>query len=123
VRELGIAIEVVDLDPPADTAPAVLGRNVYHRFVLLGPERATSFEGLRARVLRDGVEIASTDDVGALNGDPRQAGAVVARALPDELRDGEVVIAGSVVPPVRVRPGERYRYELDPVGALELAFA
>jgi 2-keto-4-pentenoate hydratase len=123
VRELGIAIEVVDLDPPADTAPAVLGRNVYHRFVVLGPERASSFDGLRARVFRDGEEIAATDDVGALNGDPRVAGAAVARAVGGELQEGEVVIAGSVVPPVRVRPGERYRYELDPVGALELAFA
>jgi 2-keto-4-pentenoate hydratase len=47
----------------------------------------------------------------------------VARAVGGELQEGEVVIAGSVVPPVRVRPGERYRYELDPVGALELAFA
>jgi 2-keto-4-pentenoate hydratase len=123
VRELGIAIEIVDLDPPADSVAAVLGRNVYHRFVVLGPERATSFDGLRARLYRDGEEIAATDDVGALNGDPREAGAVVARAVGSDLRDGEVVIAGSVVAPVDVRPGERYRYELEPVGALELAFA
>jgi 2-keto-4-pentenoate hydratase len=123
VREVGLAFEVVDVDPPPDDAASALGRNLYHRFVVLGPERATSLEGLRARVLRDGDEIAATDAVGALNGDPLAGAALVARTVASELRDGDVLIAGSIVPPVPVRPGERYRYELDPVGALELVFA
>jgi 2-keto-4-pentenoate hydratase len=123
IREVGIAFELADLDPPPDDVDSVLGRNVYHQLVVLGPERATSVDGLRARLFRDGEEIAATDDVGALNGDPVEGAAHVARTIGDELRDGDVVIAGSVVPPVPVKPGERYRYELEPLGALELAFA
>jgi 2-keto-4-pentenoate hydratase len=123
VREIGLAFEVVDLDPPPDDPASILGRNVYHRHVVLGAERAASLDGLRARVLRDGEEVAATDAVGALNGDPLEGAALVARTVAAELRDGDVLIAGSVVPPLAVRPGERYRYELDPVGALELAFA
>jgi 2-keto-4-pentenoate hydratase len=123
IREVGIAFEVADLDPPPDDVDSILGRNVYHRVVVLGPERVPSVDGLRARLLRDGEEIAATDDVGALNGDPVAGAAHVVRTVGDELRDGDVVIAGSVVPPVNVQRGERYRYELEPIGALELAFA
>jgi 2-keto-4-pentenoate hydratase len=123
MRELGLAFELVDLDPPADDPASILGRNVYHRVVVLGPERAPTVDGLCARLLRDGKEVAATDDVGALNGDPLEGARLVARTVDGELRDGDVVIAGAVVPPASVRPGERWRYELEPLGALELAFA
>jgi 2-keto-4-pentenoate hydratase len=123
VTAVGIAFELADLAPPPDDPASVLGRNVYHRAVVLGPERAPSPDGLRARLLRDGEEVAATDDVGALNGDPVEGARLVARTVGGELRDGDVVIAGSVVPPAGVRPGERWRYELEPLGALELTFA
>ena len=123
IREVGIAFEVADLHPFPAAVPEILGGNIFHRVVVLGPERAPSVEGLRARVFRDGEEVAATDDVGALNGDPVAGAAHVARTVGDELRDGDVIIAGSVVPPVSVQRGERYRYELEPLGVLELAFA
>jgi 2-keto-4-pentenoate hydratase len=37
------------------------------------------------------------------------------------LRDGEVVICGSVVPPIAVGPGDRVTYELETVGGLSIA--
>jgi 2-keto-4-pentenoate hydratase len=122
LREVGLAIELVDFDPPPDDPESILGRNIYHRGVVLGPERGP-LRDLRARVYRNGELVAETDDVGALNGDPAAAARLVAETVGAELRAGQVVIAGSIVPPIAVAPGERYRYELDPLGSLELSFA
>jgi 2-keto-4-pentenoate hydratase len=123
VVNVGLAFELVDLDPPPDDAEQIMGRNIYHRSVVLGPERAPSYEGLRARVYKDGAEIAATDDVGALNGDPAAAARHVAETVGTQLRPGDVVIAGSIVPAIEVKPGDRIRYELDPIGSLEVSFS
>ncbi len=123
IVEFGLAYELVDLDPPPDDGESILGRNIYHRGVVLGPERVASLDGLSARVFRNGEQIAATDDVGALNGDPIAAARLVGETVGDRLQAGDVVIAGSIVPPIPLAPGERYRYELDPVGSLELSLS
>jgi 2-keto-4-pentenoate hydratase len=120
---VGLAFELVDLDPPPVDAEQILAGNIFHRRVVLGPERAPSYAGLRARVYKNSAEIAATDDVAGLNGDPAAAARLVAETVGAELRPGDVVIAGSIVPPIEVKPGDRIRYELDPIGSLEVAFS
>ncbi|HSL65374.1 MAG TPA: hypothetical protein VK874_12025, partial [Gaiellaceae bacterium] len=119
IAGLGAAIELADLDFPPDDPERILAANVYQRHVVLGPRGpALAPEALSARVTCGGNERLA-DDVEALTGRLDGVVAHVARTLDaagEELREGEVVIAGSVVPPLDVRPGDRVRYELDPLG-------
>jgi 2-keto-4-pentenoate hydratase len=43
-------------------------------------------------------------------------------AFGERLSAGEVVITGSIVPPLSVAPGDRVEYELNPLGRLSIAF-
>ena len=126
LRGLSAAIELADLHPPPDDVRAILAGNIYHRHFVLGPvdETRRSAEGIGGRVLRDGEEIASTEDPQALTGElleiVRLTGELL-EACGERLRAGEVVIAGSVVAPVPVAPGERVAVELGPLGRLEVS--
>ena len=124
VAGLGAAIEVVDLDRPLEDLEELVARNIFHRAVLLGPPVAgASLAGVTARVLVNGEEH-ETVDARAATGEPGDVLAHVGRLLApvgEELRDGDVVIAGamSLVAP---RPGHRMRFELGTLGELELGF-
>jgi 2-keto-4-pentenoate hydratase len=110
VGTVGVAIEVADLDaPPVDVEQIVAG-NIYHRHVLLGPQVAVRVTStLTAVVRRDGVEVARTDDPEALTGDVARVLASMADTLAatgGTTAAGDVVITGSVVPPVPLVPGD-----------------
>src|SRR5271167_1926595 len=66
INGLGPAIEVADVDHPSDDVEGTLARDIYQRHVILGrndPTRAGGFlDGLAARVLRNGAEIAGISD-------------------------------------------------------------
>ena len=119
---LGAAIELADLEFPPDDVGRILAGGVYHRHVLLGPVLVQTLEGFSAQVTRDGDEVAATDDPTALTGEHDWILDSVCRAAGRELQEGEVVIAGSVVPPVEVAAGERWRADLGPLGVLEVSF-
>ena len=120
---LGPAIELADVDREPDDVETILAGNIFQRAVALGPVDASraggTIEGLEARVYRNGDEEASTRDVESLTGELVALVAHVAdvvAAFGETLRAGEVVIAGSVVPPLSVRPGDQIRFELAPIG-------
>jgi 2-keto-4-pentenoate hydratase len=124
VAALGAAIELADLDGPTDDVDEILLRNIFHRAVILGPADPgrRSAEVVRCRVVRDGVEVASTDDVEALNGPLDEIVAGVQETLAangETLRAGDVVIGGSVVPPIPAEAGD-WRVELPPLGTLSV---
>lgn len=121
------AIELADVDPPPEDVRSILAANIFHRHVVLGPLDPARRDGagVTARVVRDGAELAATGDPAVLAGDVVEVVRLTAALLAacgETLRAGEVVITGSVLPPVPVAPGERYRVELPPLGVLELAF-
>jgi 2-keto-4-pentenoate hydratase len=122
-RGLGVAIELADIDFPPDDVERMLACGVYHRHVLLGPPRRGALAGVTARVFRDGEQVAATDDLTALTGDLELVLDAVRDTAGRELQEDEVVIAGAVVPPLRVEPGERWVVDLGPLGALAVAFA
>ena len=122
-RGLGAAIELADVEFPPDDVERVIATGVYHRNVVLGPPRVQTLDGATARALCDGAEIAFTDDLLALTGTHETVLAVCREAAGRELRDGEVVIAGSVFPPFPLEPGQRWHADLGPLGALSLAIA
>ena len=107
------------------TSAAILAGNIFHRHVVLGPvdrDRSTG-EGIGARVVVDGEEVAATDDPAALTGEIVEVVRLTAETLAaggERLRAGEVVITGSALPPQPVAPGQHVEVELGPLGALSL---
>lgn len=128
VGGLAPAIELADVDPPPTDVRAILAGNIFHRHVQLGPfdgGRSTA-EGVRARVARNGKEIASTEDPEAATGEMLEVVRLTAELLGacgERLRAGEVVITGSVVPPIAVASGDRIEAHLPPLGSLRVRLA
>ncbi|HEY7662565.1 MAG TPA: fumarylacetoacetate hydrolase family protein [Xanthobacteraceae bacterium] len=124
------AIELADLTSPPEDPERILAGNIYQRHVVLagnGPARAGgSPDGLACRVIRHGREFAATRDPQANTGEwvaiVRHVADVLA-AFGERLRGGEIIITGSVVPPLAIEPGEKaITFEVDPVGAVAARF-
>jgi 2-keto-4-pentenoate hydratase len=129
IGAFGPAIELADVDRPPDDPETILAANVFQRGVALGqpvPWTPGALADLRARVLVNGEEVAGTDELEALTGDVLALLAHVADVLGEagaELVAGEVVIMGSIVPPLAPQPGDHLRFELIPVGEVEVTLA
>lgn len=127
IASLGAAIELADVDPPPEHIEETLAGNIFHRAVIFGepdPARAGGKRNdLRARVAHDGVEVADTGDVEALTGDLieliRHSAALLA-AAGEQLSAGDVVITGSIIPPLEIRPGQEIIFELAPLPAISV---
>jgi 2-keto-4-pentenoate hydratase len=130
ISGLGPAIELADVDFPPDDVEAILRGNIYQRHVLLGACDRTragcALDGLTATVLRNGNEIASTTDTQAATGDlvdiVRQVADMLG-AFGERLRAGQVIITGSITPPLFVEPGEDILFKLEPSGSISVRFS
>lgn len=127
ISAMGPAIELADVHPPPDDLEEVLAGNIFHRGVLFGEPDAGraggDTSGLEARISRDGIEVAATSDLESLTGALVPTLVHTARLLDafgEKLRSGEVVIAGSVVPPLQVSPGEEIVFRLEPLGEVSV---
>ncbi len=127
ISGLGPAIELADVNPPPEDIEETLAGNIFHRAVILGsPDaglRPADLGGMRARVTKDSEPLADTDDLQSLTGNlvdiVRHAAGLLAMAG-ERLRSGEVIIAGSVVPPIAVTPGTEIVYELSPLAPISV---
>lgn len=124
------AIEIVDLTAPPEDPERILSENIYQRHVVLdgaGPARAgAAAEGLTCRIVRRGVESARTTDPQANTGEwvgiVRHVADVLG-AFGERLRAGEIIITGSVVPPLTIEPDEdAITFEVDPIGGITVRF-
>jgi 2-keto-4-pentenoate hydratase len=130
IKEIFPAIELADLDPPptVDNLDAVLAGDIYQRHVVLcGNTRfggATS--GLTSRLIRRGAEAAATTDPEALTGKLTDIVAHVANTLAafgETLSAGDVIITGSITPPIMLEPDEvELTHALDPIGEVSVSF-
>jgi 2-keto-4-pentenoate hydratase len=114
IDAVATAIELVDLDGPADDVEAILAGNIFHRHVVLG-----AFAPLSAELRLDAVrlEVVAGTETRAQDVDPRELLgdlADVVRHLAsqapgagEQLRAGDVVITGSAIPALPVAPGDR----------------
>ena len=130
IAGLGPAIEIADVDHLSDDVDGTLARNIYQRHVILGPcdpaRAGGNFSGLHARVLRNGAEVASTSGFEALTGELIAIVGHVANLLAhfgETLRAGEIIIAGSITPPIWVGPGETIGFHLEPLQPIFINFA
>jgi len=130
IAGLGPAIELADVDHPSDDVEGTLARNIYQRHIILGPCEAAhaggNLLGLNARVLRNGAEMAITSDFEALTGELITIVGHVANLLAhfgETLRAGQIIIAGSITPPIWVEPGETVGFHLEPLQPIFVNFA
>jgi len=128
VAAVAPAIELADVHlPPEDMAEVVAG-NIFHRAVILGaPDSGRSggdISGLQAHITRDGSEEAVVTDLEALTGELISTLAHTARlleAFDERLRAGEVVIMGSVTPPLPIHPGTEIGFRLAPLPTITVS--
>lgn len=117
---IGSAIELADVDPPPEDIGDVVAGNIFHKAVLLGDREdrvdAVGVSRLRGTVERDGETLGEIDDLEALTGRIELIVAHAAgllQAAGETFRGDDIVILGSVVPPLRINPGEEIAFELE----------
>ena len=131
VKDIFPAIELADLaDPPTpDNLDKVLENDIYQRHVVLcGNTRpGLDLAGLTSRVTRRGAEAASSTDPQALTGKLADIVAHVASTLAafgEKLAAGDVIITGSITPPINIEAGEtEIAHAVDPIGQVSVSFS
>lgn len=125
IGAIGPAIELANVDFPPTDIEAILSGNIFNRQIILGDKTLTrpghTFDGLVGRVFRNDAETARTDDPQALTGDTIEIVAYVATLLNHigvPLKAGDIIITGSIVPPIIIEQAEVIRYDLEPIGSL-----
>jgi 2-keto-4-pentenoate hydratase len=122
---LGPAIEVADVDPSRTDLTEIVATNVFHRAVLFGkPVGGVPLEGVLARVALNGEAFGEANPQEATL-DPVGVVQLIARTIGaggERLRLGDAIIAGSLVPPPVVSPGDELALDLGRLGSLSLAF-
>lgn len=129
-KEIFPAIELADLDPvpTPDNLDAVLAGDIYQRHVILcGNTRAGgSVADLTSRLIRRGAEANRTTDPEALTGKLAGIVAHVANTLAafgETLAAGDVIITGSITPPIVLEADEtELTHALDPIGEVSVKF-
>ena len=130
VKEIFPAIELADFNPPPtpDNLDAVIGADIYQRHVMLAgiTRPGASLAGLTSRLIRRGIEAASTQEIEALTGKLPDIVAHVANTLAaygEKLAAGDVIITGSITPPIALERDETaLTHALEPIGELSVAF-
>ncbi len=129
IAGLGPAIELADLDFPPEDVERILSKNIYQRNVILGPmdasRKGARLNGLSATLCKDATVIAHTTDMQANTGNIIDLVRGVADCLAGfdlTLRAGEVVIVGSVVPPVFVDEPCAINFKLKPFDDISVHF-
>ncbi len=125
IAALGPAIEVADVDPSLTDLEQIVATNVFHRAVLFGePVAGVPLEGVVARVAFNGEPFGEADPLEATL-DPVGIVRLIARTIGaggERLRPGDAIIAGSLVPPPVVSPGDELALDLGQLGSLSLVF-
>jgi len=128
VSALGPAIELANIDPPPEDVEVILAGNIFHESVVLGAadpnRRGADLSGLEARVTVDGEELHRTTRLEDLTGrivDVLFHLATLLGGHGETMRAGDVVICGSVVPPIDLTPGTTVGFELHPLSPISVS--
>lgn len=137
ISALGPAIELADVDHPSEDVEGTLACNIYQRHVILGPSNTSRagglLDGLQCRVVRNGSEIASISGPEAwqatfqtMTGELIDLVRYTANLLGvfgESLQAGQIIIAGSLIPPLWVAPAEEILFQLAPIDPISVRFA
>jgi len=128
IASLSPAIELADVDLPFDDPEAIIKGNIFQRRVVLGTHTRSgaSVQGLSGIFSSNGKEIGRTTDPEAMTGKLPVIVRHVADllgAFGERLTAGDIIIAGSVVPPLIVDTMTTgLSFQLDPVGDVTVNF-
>ena len=127
ISAIGPAIEIADVNFPPKDVEEILAGNIYNRYVILGKSDTSrtgcDLDGLVGKVYRNGQEMTTVTDLQALTGnfvDIVQHVANLLLSMGQMLRAGEVIITGSIVPPLWIESTEEVRYELGSIDTLRV---
>ena len=131
IKEIAPAIEIADLDPAPtpDNLDRVLADDIFQRHVAVAAAAraggATS--GLTSRLIRHGAEAVRSTDPEILTGKLLDIVAHVANvvaAFGEKLSAGDLIVTGSITPPVFIEPDEiEIAHAIDPIGAVSVRFS
>ncbi|HUC53788.1 MAG TPA: hypothetical protein VMR90_07060 [Candidatus Cybelea sp.] len=132
IAGLGPAIELADVNHPSDDVEATLASDIYQRHLIVGhsdPACAGGvLDGLTARVLRNGSEFASITDPQSLQNLTGELIHIVRHTanllavFGETLLAGQIIIAGSIIAPMWIAPGEEIVFHLAPVDRVSIRF-
>jgi 2-keto-4-pentenoate hydratase len=131
VTALGPAIELADLDGPADDVEEILSCDIFQRHVVLGPRDPSragiQLDNLVGRITRSGRNVEAPTDleanIGEIAGLVRYVADLLG-AFGETIRPGDLLITGSVTPPLVLQNDEsEVSFTLDPVGSVSVRFA
>lgn len=131
IAAIGPAIELADVDGPADDVEAILAGDIFQRHVIFGPRDSSRagarLDGLKGHLVRSGHEIAVPDDLETNTGSLRVIVRQVAQTLSafgQRLHAGDLIIAGSVTPPQFLEASDsRLTWTLNSIGSVSVNFA
>jgi 2-keto-4-pentenoate hydratase len=131
ISGLGPAIEIADVTfPPGDGPEAILAGNVYQRAVILGAvdERRAGAEltGLTATLSVNDTDVDIPEDLQANTGPVVDIVAMVAdtlAAMGETLAAGELIIVGSIVPPMFPETATSLTYTLGDAAPISVKVA
>jgi 2-keto-4-pentenoate hydratase len=125
-RSIAALLPALEVAHPPDLSQEVediLAGDIFHRAVAFGPRVETTAPGA-ARILVNGEErhTVAAEETGARLAEMVEAIAGRLAEAGEELRPGDRIITGVIAPPPSVEPGDRVRFELEALGAVELGF-
>lgn len=127
IAGIGAAIELANVDPPPDDIEEILAGDIFHEAVLFGEPDWTRAggdrSGLNARVVHDGREILNSADMELLTGEMIDIvghASALLNAAGEGFSSGDVVIIGSITPPLAIEPGQEIEFELSPLPAISV---
>ena len=129
IVSLGPAIELADVHFLPEDVEAILADNIYNRNLILGKTDSSraggNLDGLLGNITYNGNELPAVTDVQALTGEMidivRHTASVLA-VFGEVLRAGELIITGSIAPPILVKPKDVLAYSLEPIDSLSVNF-
>lgn len=128
ISAMAPAIELADVTFPPDDIAEILAGNIYQRHVICGPFDETRaggrLDGVTGLVDLDGAVSAAPTDLESNTGRLVELVQHVGEVLPlmgERLRAGEIIIAGSVIPPIFLTPAHRaLAFHLAPLGSVSV---
>lgn len=130
ISGIGPAIELADLNPPPEDVTLILAGNIFHRRVILGRCETTRagarLDGLVGRVTRSGTASppVAGDALEANTGRVLDVVGHIASTLAasgEQLSRGDVIICGSVVPPIFLEARDsEVRFALEGIGEVSV---
>jgi len=123
IRGYSAAIELADVDRPPRDVHEILAGNIFHRHFIVGTvdTELSTTRDLAVSASIDGREVASTHAPQELTGEVIEMLRLTAEGLAtygESLGAGDVVLTGSMVPPLQVSAGMHVVTRIDRLGPL-----